>query len=47
MVVVSDEEEEIDQLANRVVIVFEERIVDELVGDYTMNELILRMEGVI
>jgi ABC-type sugar transport system ATPase subunit len=47
VIVVSDEEDEIAQLANRVVIVFEGRILDELVGDYTMKDLILRMEGVI
>jgi ABC-type sugar transport system ATPase subunit len=47
VVVVSDEEDEIAQLANRVVIVFEGHVVDELVGDYTMKDLILRMEGVI
>lgn len=46
VVVVSDEEDEIAQLANRVVIVFEDAIVDELVGDYSMKDLILRMEGV-
>lgn len=46
VVVVSDEEDEIEQLANRVVIVFEGRIVDELVGDYSMKDLILHMEGV-
>ncbi|MDE3026827.1 MAG: sugar ABC transporter ATP-binding protein [Paracoccaceae bacterium] len=46
IVVVSDEEDEIAQLANRVVIVFEGQIVDELVGDYSMKDLILRMEGV-
>lgn len=45
-VVVSGEEDEIEQLANRVVIVFKERIVDELVGDYSMKYLILHMEGV-
>src|SRR4051812_41557093 len=47
VIVVSDEEDEISQLANRVVIVFEGRIVDELVGKYTMKELILHMEGVV
>ncbi len=47
VIVVSDEEDEIAQLANRVVIVFEDKIVDELRGDYTMKDLILRMEGVI
>lgn len=47
VIVVSDEEDEITQLANRVVIVFQGRIVDELRGDYTMKDLILRMEGVI
>jgi ABC-type sugar transport system ATPase subunit len=47
VIVVSDEEDEIAQLANRVVIVFEGKIVDELRGDYTMKDLILRMEGVI
>lgn len=45
VVVVSDEEDEIAQLANRVVIVFEDRIVDEMVGDYRMEDLILHMEG--
>jgi len=45
VVVVSDEEDEIDQLANRVVIVFEGRIVDQLVGEYSMKDLILHMEG--
>ncbi|TPL74084.1 sugar ABC transporter ATP-binding protein [Mesorhizobium sp. B2-3-14] len=47
VVVVSDEEDEIDQLANRVVIVFEGHVVDELVGGYTIKDLILRMEGVV
>lgn len=47
VVVVSDEEDEIAQLANRVVIVFEGKLVAELRGDYTMKDLILRMEGVI
>jgi len=47
IIVVSDEEEEIGQLANRIVIVFEGQIVDELVGEYTMKDLILRMEGVV
>jgi ABC-type sugar transport system ATPase subunit len=46
IVVVSDEEDEIEQLANRVVIVFEGRVVDQLVGDYSMKDLILHMEGV-
>jgi ABC-type sugar transport system ATPase subunit len=46
IIVVSDEEDEIEQLANRVVIVFEEKIVGELVGDYDMKDLILHMEGV-
>lgn len=47
VVVVSDEEEEIAQLANRVVIVFEDQVMDELVGDYTIKDLVLRMEGVL
>ncbi|MGO4855589.1 sugar ABC transporter ATP-binding protein [Phaeovulum sp. W22_SRMD_FR3] len=46
VVVVSDEEDEIDQLANRVVIIFEGKVMDELVGDYSMKDLILHMEGV-
>lgn len=46
VVVVSDEEDEIEQLANRVVIVFEGNIVDQLVGNYGMKDLILHMEGV-
>ncbi len=47
VIVVSDEEDEISQLANRVVIVFHGQIAGELHGDYTMKDLILRMEGVI
>jgi ABC-type sugar transport system ATPase subunit len=46
ILVVSDEEDEIEQLANRVVIVFEDKIVGELVGDYDMKDLVLHMEGV-
>lgn len=46
VVVVSDEEDEIEQLANRVVIVFGNRIVGELQGDYGLKDLILHMEGV-
>jgi ABC-type sugar transport system ATPase subunit len=46
VVVVSDEEDEIGQLANRVVIVFEDCVVGELVGNYRMEDLVLRMEGV-
>jgi ABC-type sugar transport system ATPase subunit len=46
IVVVSDEEDEIEQLANRVVIVFEGKVVDQLVGDYSMKDLVLHMEGV-
>ena len=46
VIVVSDEEDEITQLANRVVIVFQNRIVDQLVGQYRMEDLILHMEGV-
>jgi ABC-type sugar transport system ATPase subunit len=45
IVVVSDEEDEIEQLANRVVIVFEGKVVDQLVGDYSIKDLILHMEG--
>jgi ABC-type sugar transport system ATPase subunit len=45
VIVVSDEEDEISQLANRVVIVFEDRIVDQMTGDYRMEDLILHMEG--
>ena len=45
VVVVSDEEDEIEQLANRVVIVFEGRIADQLQGDYSMKDLVLHMEG--
>jgi ABC-type sugar transport system ATPase subunit len=46
VVVVSDEHEEIDQLANRVAFVYEHRLVGELAGDYHLKDLILRMEGV-
>ena len=45
IVVVSDEEDEIEQLANRVVIIFEGKVVDQLVGDYSIKDLILHMEG--
>jgi len=45
VVVVSDEEDEIAQLANRVVIFVEDQIVDEMVGEYRMEDLVLRMEG--
>ncbi len=47
VIFVSDEEDEIAQLANRVVIIFKGQVVDELRGDYTMKDLILRMEGVL
>jgi ABC-type sugar transport system ATPase subunit len=46
IIVVSDEEDEIEQLANRVVIVFEEKIAGQLIGDYDMKDLVLHMEGV-
>jgi ABC-type sugar transport system ATPase subunit len=46
VVVVSDEEDEIEQLANRVVIIQDGQIAGELLGDYSMKDLILRMEGV-
>lgn len=46
IVVVSDEEDEIEQLANRVAIIVEGKFVDELVGDYDLKDLILHMEGV-
>lgn len=45
VIVVSDEEDEIEQLANRVVILSDGRIVDELTGDYRMQDLVLHMEG--
>jgi ABC-type sugar transport system ATPase subunit len=45
VVVVSDEEFEISQLASRVVIFFEDRVVDEMAGDYRMEDLVLHMEG--
>ena len=46
VIVVSDEEDEIAQLANRVVIVFQNRIVDQLHDEYRLEDLILHMEGV-
>ena len=45
IVVVSDEEDEIEQLANRVVVVFEGKAICELAGDYSIKDLILHMEG--
>jgi len=47
VVVVSDEEDEIAQLANRVVIVFDDEVKDQLLGNYTIKDLVLRMEGVL
>jgi ABC-type sugar transport system ATPase subunit len=46
IVVVSDEEDEIEQLANRVAIIVEGTFVSELVNDYDLKDLILHMEGV-
>jgi ABC-type sugar transport system ATPase subunit len=46
IVVVSDEHEEIDQIANRVLIVFENDIVATLEGDYSIEDLVIKMEGV-
>ena len=46
VLVVSDEHEEIDQLANRAVIIHEGAMVAELTGDYAMHDLVLKMEGV-
>ena len=46
IVIVSDEEDEIEQLANRVAIIVEGKFVDELVDDYNLKDLILHMEGV-
>ncbi len=46
IVVVSDEHEEIDQIANRVIIVFENRIVATLEGNYKVEDLVVKMEGV-
>lgn len=46
VVVVSDEHEEIDQIANRVLIVFENGIAATLEGDYHIEDLVIKMEGV-
>jgi len=46
VIVVSDEHEEIDQLANRVLIVVDNKIAATLSGDYEMEDLVLKMEGV-
>jgi len=46
VIVVSDEHEEIDQIANRVLIVFENHIVANLEDDYRIEDLVLKMEGV-
>jgi ABC-type sugar transport system ATPase subunit len=46
IVIVSDEEDEIEQLANRVAIISEGTFIDELVDDYSLKDLILHMEGV-
>lgn len=46
ILVVSDEHEEIDQIANRVLVVFDNEIVAELNGKYSIEDLVLKMEGV-
>lgn len=46
VVVVSDEHEEIVQIANRVLVVSGEAVVARLEGDYAVKDLVLKMEGV-
>jgi ABC-type sugar transport system ATPase subunit len=46
VIVVSDEHEEIDQIANRVLIIFENSIAATLEGDYSIEDLVIKMEGV-
>lgn len=46
ILVVSDEHEEIDQIANRVIVVVNNQIVGQLDGQYTAQDLVLKMEGV-
>jgi ABC-type sugar transport system ATPase subunit len=46
IVVVSDEHEEIDQIANRVLIIYENAIVATLKDDYSIEDLVMKMEGV-
>lgn len=46
IVIVSDEHEEIDQIANRVIIVFENKVVATLEGEYKIEDLVVKMEGV-
>lgn len=46
VVVVSDEHEEIDQIANRVLIIYENGVAAELKDDYSIEDLVLKMEGV-
>lgn len=46
VVVVSDEHEEIVQIANRVLIILGNKVVGHLEGDYAVEDLVLKMEGV-
>lgn len=46
VVVVSDEHEEIDQIANRVLIVYENGIVATLKDNYSIEDLVIKLEGV-
>lgn len=46
VVVVSDEHEEIDQIANRVLIIHDNGIVATLKDAYSIEDLVLKMEGV-
>jgi ABC-type sugar transport system ATPase subunit len=46
ILIVSDEHEEIDQIANRVIVVVNNQIVAHLDGAYNSQDLVLKMEGV-
>jgi len=46
VIVVSDEHEEIDQIANRVLIIYENGVAATLEGDYSIEDLVIKMEGV-
>jgi ABC-type sugar transport system ATPase subunit len=46
VLIVSDEHEEIEQIANRVIVIVDNQVSAVLEGDYTAQDLVLRMEGI-
>jgi len=46
VLIVSDEHEEIEQIANRVIVIVDNQVSAVLEGDYSAQDLVLRMEGI-